>query len=121
MTHTVESLMALARDHADWVALDSAENGYQQPPAEYPSTPEVAASLHTFESALREALRAEYLRGIDAAAKAIAPKYAAAPIVGVGQTYSGSISSCGCSTYTDSAGNVHPMQCYMHAILALKD
>jgi hypothetical protein len=104
MTHTVESLMALALIYA------------QTYRSRYPSR-----KREYLESALREALRAEYHRGIDAAAKAIAPKYAAAPIVGVGQTYSGSIASCGCSTYTDSAGNVHAMQCYMHAILALKE
>jgi hypothetical protein len=109
MTHTVESLMALAHD---W--LSAHENDQM-------SAKTTWAKRDTFRDSLREALRGEYLRGIDAAAKAIAPKYAAAPIVGVGQTYSGSIASCGCSTYTDSAGNVHAMQCYMHAILALKE
>jgi len=100
MIHTVESLMALAD--------------------EYVRT-HMKHDQSTLESALRAALRDEYNRGVEAAAKVSAPKYAAAPVVGVGKTYSGSIASCGCSTYVDSAGNTNAMQCAMHTILALKE
>lgn len=108
--HTVESVMALG---ATWVMKAMSITSTSK-------LSHVADSKKALETALREALRAEYNRGIDAAAEISKPKYSATTI-GVGQTYSGSIASCGCSTYTDSAGNVHAMQCQMHAILALKE
>jgi hypothetical protein len=93
-THTVESLMELAAE------LWSDE-------------------YNALESALREAMRQEFNRGVEAAALVCAPKYAA-PLA-VGKTHSGSIMSCGCSTYTDSDGVTTSMKCAMHAVLALKE
>jgi hypothetical protein len=69
MTHTVESLMALAHD---W--LSAHENDQM-------SAKTTWAKRDTFRDALREALRDEYHRGIDAAAEKFRGRRAAAGLV----------------------------------------
>jgi hypothetical protein len=95
-THTVDSLWELVESYCYDIA-DSTQ----------------------VKSALREAMRQEYNRGVTEVARVLAPKYAAP--LSVGKTHSGSIMSCGCSTYTDSDGVTTSMKCTMHAVLALKE
>jgi hypothetical protein len=100
--------MALADNYANFEART--ERGWSE---------EYAAARNYLESALREFQRQEFNRGVEAAANALRPKPCLP--VPLDQSYSGSVASCGCSTYTDSAGNKHAMQCALHAILALKE
>jgi hypothetical protein len=108
-THTVDSLMELADAYAVQFARDG--NG--------DVSDEQDLRRDHLEHCLREFQRQEFNRGVEAAALVCAPKYAA-PLA-VGKTHSGSIMSCGCSTYTDSDGVTTSMKCAMHAVLAIKE
>jgi hypothetical protein len=58
---TTDEIMALADSYADWRAVDSHDFGYQEPPADYPGTPEIKTSREALRAAI-EALQADARR-----------------------------------------------------------